>query len=486
MSLALVGGLGAILEVFFAEYIPQGHSPTQIVWLLTFPSLFVGFGNFLILPMSLAFGRRPTFIVCVICLLAATIGSATQNSFEAHLATRIIQGLATGATESVSLRVDFYKSLPHLDLVLTLIQLLPLMLTDISFLHERSKIFGWYWATQNIFSSALSLASSYEATISWRWFYWVYVIAISIGLVLVIFGAFETRFARAATAIDGQVIVTDDFGVTHVLTDQEARTYAQEIEQRDHSAPSEDMPARKTYIQKLKPWNTPAKRPGIVILKAYWHMLESFSSPGIVYAILLSSITLGSVIALSLTYNAVLQNNYHWAPQNIGLINIGGMIGGFLGMLYAGYPADKFAIWMARRNNGIHKPEHRLLPLIPAGILGFASLLLYGFTANGKQTWWGPYIGWTVLQIVFTVVLIVSTAFAAEAWPKNPGPAITVVVGSKNIVSFAASYGITPMINEHGYTWACGVLAAILGAIYLLIIPVYYINPIWRRKVAGR
>ena len=464
MSLALVGGLGAILGVFFELYIPQGHSPTQIVWLLTFPSLFVGFGNFLILPMSLAFGRRPTFIVCVICLLAATIGSATQNSFEAHLATRIIQGLATGATES----------------------LLPLMLTDISFLHERSKIFGWYWATQNLFSSALSLASSYEATISWRWFYWVYVIAIAIGLVLVIFGAFETRFARPATAIDGQVIVTDDFGVTRVLTDDEARTYAQEIEGRDDSTSPEDLPARKTYVQKLKPWSTPAKRPGIVILKAYWHMLESFSSPGIVYAILLSSITLGCTIALSLTYDAILQKNYHWAPQNIGLINIGGMIGGILGMAYAGWPADKFAIWMARRNNGIHKPEHRLLPLIPAGILGFASLLLYGFTANGNATWWGPYIGWTVLQVVFTVVLIVSTAFAAEAWPKNPGPAITVVVGSKNIVSFAASYGITPMINEHGYTWACGVLAAILGAIYLLIIPVYYINPIWRKKVAGR
>lgn len=102
MSLALIGGLGAILGVFFEIYLPQGHTVTQIVWLLTLPSLFIGFGNFLIMPMSLAFGRRPTFLISITCLLAATVGSATQNSFEAHLACRIIQGLCTGATESVS------------------------------------------------------------------------------------------------------------------------------------------------------------------------------------------------------------------------------------------------------------------------------------------------------------------------------------------------------------------------------------------------
>lgn len=51
--------------------------------------------------MSLAFGRRPVFIVSTLVLFVATIGSAVQNSYEAHLATRVIQGLATGATESV-------------------------------------------------------------------------------------------------------------------------------------------------------------------------------------------------------------------------------------------------------------------------------------------------------------------------------------------------------------------------------------------------
>ena len=56
----------------------------------------------------------------MVVLLAATIAAAVQNSYNGHLAARIAQGLATGASES----------------------LLPLMLTEITFLHERGRVFG--------------------------------------------------------------------------------------------------------------------------------------------------------------------------------------------------------------------------------------------------------------------------------------------------------------------------------------------------------
>lgn len=117
MSLSLSGGLGAILSVFFELYIPQGVSQEQVVQLLTFPPLFIGVGNYIILPLSLAYGRRPTFLGSVILFLLFTIGSAVCNSWEAHLATRILAGVATGATESVS-RTYVRPSLRFLDLTL--------------------------------------------------------------------------------------------------------------------------------------------------------------------------------------------------------------------------------------------------------------------------------------------------------------------------------------------------------------------------------
>jgi len=97
-----------------------------------------------------------------------------------------------------------------------------------------------------------------------------------------------------------------------------------------------------------------------------------------------------------------------------------------------------------------------------------------------------PYLGWTIFQYSFTAVIIISTTFASEAAPKHPGPALVTVVGTKNIVSFGVTYGLTPMIAEHGYKWAFSVLAGLFGGIFLLGIPVCIWNPKWRAYVAER
>jgi hypothetical protein len=45
------------------------------------------------------------------------------------------------------------------------------MLTEVTFMHQRAFVFGAYWSTQTAISSLLNTASSYEATITWRWYY---------------------------------------------------------------------------------------------------------------------------------------------------------------------------------------------------------------------------------------------------------------------------------------------------------------------------
>ena len=44
MGLSIAGGLGAILNVFFAMYSPQGYTSDQIVFLITMPTLCIGLG----------------------------------------------------------------------------------------------------------------------------------------------------------------------------------------------------------------------------------------------------------------------------------------------------------------------------------------------------------------------------------------------------------------------------------------------------------
>ncbi|KIW88817.1 uncharacterized protein Z519_10301 [Cladophialophora bantiana CBS 173.52] len=470
MGLSLASGLGSILTVFFKLYIPQGKTPNEVTYLLTVPALCIGLGNYIILPLSLAYGRRPIFLLSVIVLLAATIASATQNSYNGHLASRVFQGLATGASES----------------------LLPLMLTEVTFLHERGKIFGLYWTVMNILTSVLNLSSSYEtAALGWRWYYWVFVITASAGLVFAVFGAFETRFSRPAANIDGRIVVTDDFGVTHFIPDDQVQEYYDRL--GIESSPGGPTPCgvdgtatRTTYLQKLKPWSTPHPQPLKTILLSWTHMLQAMTSPGILYSVLISSIALGCSVDLSLSYDSILQGQYGWKPQNIGLINVGSVVGSFIGTAYCTLFGEKLVMWLAKRNRGVHRPEHRLVVLALPAALAVAMLVLYGSAAEGGSSYWGTVISYSLYQSSFICVLIVSTTFAAEASSKHPGPALVVVVGTKNIVSFGATYGFTPMVNGGGYYWAYGVLAGIFGAISLLGIPVYLLNPKWRDYMTKR
>lgn len=74
------------------------------------------------------------------------------SSFNSHFAARLVQGFSAGATES----------------------LLPLVITDLTFIHQRSAAFGIYWTLQNIGTAVFNTASSFEAiNLKWQWYYWV-------------------------------------------------------------------------------------------------------------------------------------------------------------------------------------------------------------------------------------------------------------------------------------------------------------------------
>lgn len=132
---------------------------------------------------------------------------------------------------------------------------------------------------------------------------------------------------------------------------------------------------------------------------------------------------------------------------------------------------------MARRNGEFHTPEHLPLMLPFVDTIGFASMLLYAFTCDGKASWWGPYISWALYEFCFVAILVITTAYAAESWSQDPRPALVMVVGGKNIVSFGLSYGLIRLLTEIGYKKSICTFAAIHAFLFLLAIPVFYLAP---------
>lgn len=394
------------------------------------------------------------FIASVVIVLAAVVGAGSQNSYSAHLGTRVLQGLATGSTESV----------------------LPLMLAEVSFLADRGKVMGLYWGSQNLLTSVLTLSASYEAaSLGWRWYYWVFAFLIGAGVVFVCLGAFETSFQRPLASIDGQVVITNEFGVTEVVPDSQAQDCLDDSNNLSNTETGIDVP-KKSYTQMLKPWSEPRPHPFRLIVTTWMQMAISLTSPALLFVVLMTSAALSGVIYQSLTYATTLIS-LGWPPKNVGLINIGSMVASLIAMAYCTFVNDPVVIWLARRNHGIHKPEHRLILMGPVCLLGFAMHIVFGFSSRSV---WGTVISYTLTNASFIALLIISSTFAVEVTPKHPGPAIVMVIGSKNIISFGVSHALSTTLGVHSLQYSFGVFAGVYGAVSLLAIPVYLLNPRWR------
>ncbi|PPJ49843.1 hypothetical protein CBER1_03296 [Cercospora berteroae] len=296
------------------------------------------------------------------------------------MAMRILQGFATGATESV----------------------LPLIISDISFLNERGLLFAFYWGTQNLINAVLIISESYlVAASSWRWFYFTFAIFNAFGLLLSIFLLPETRSDHSPTSYNGQVVHTDEFGVTTILSDEEAEAgYGT----RNQATPEGPNALKKSYISQLSPYSSPAPNALQLGLGALTKILQSLTSPAVLWTILASSISLGSGIAISLTYASVLIQSFHWSPSSTGLVNTGIFPASLLAMFYAGYIGSRINLSLARRRNGKHIPEDTLVILIFPSIVSAIGIAVYAFTAQFPErvgSSWGFVMGWTLQQFGF-------------------------------------------------------------------------------------
>lgn len=79
------------------------------------------------------------------------------------------------------------------------------------------------------------------------------------------------------------------------------------------------------------------------------------------------------------------------------------MPGCFEAMLYSGWAAGKMNVWLARRNGGMHKPEHHIVHLVVPGLAGIVGIVLIAICAEHHERYsaWCAIIS-TFRNIAFT------------------------------------------------------------------------------------
>jgi MFS family permease len=158
---------------------PNHPSPTDVMNLGTYPTLFGGIGAILSLLAARWIGTRPVLILSSALLFLCTLWSAVSRGKDrglySNIAARCFVGLGTGAYESV----------------------VPLILQDINFIHQRNRALSLVLGSGGMAGAIFGALSTYiTAGLDWRSLYWIINILNALAFILIVFFVPETTWSR--------------------------------------------------------------------------------------------------------------------------------------------------------------------------------------------------------------------------------------------------------------------------------------------------
>lgn len=153
-----------------------GGPPISKVNLIsTLPILVNGVASYILVPLSMAVGRRPVILFAGVMAWAGGLWAGFSTSLDSHIAARVFQGFGAGAVEA----------------------LIPLILQDMLFINQRNTAFSLVSAGQGLFIVAIGLTSPLIVVrLSWRYIYYITAITGIVVWIAMIFLVPETRWVR--------------------------------------------------------------------------------------------------------------------------------------------------------------------------------------------------------------------------------------------------------------------------------------------------
>ena len=319
----------------------------------------------------------------------------------------------------------------------------------------------------------------------WQTYYWVCFGLGLFGLFLLAFFHRETRFERPAAYTDGQFIIVDAFGNLKAV-DNATDVDVSSVPEPSHGLEAGGSEERLSLWQKYTPFPSLVKNP-VREYVTYWKStVLALCDPAVLWAMGLQTVLLACIIVESLSLPTLLEQKYHWAHQNTGLFSIAGVLGPAFAVPF-GALADKVSVRLANRAHGRHKPEHRFLMMAPPALVGILFVFLYGHLAEkAGGSWAGLVVCYGAAYFTFVALVVSTTSFTVEHFSHNPGPALVLVLGGKNILSYPISNGLAPLITQGRFMYVHTILGGILVGWAGLAIPLYFALPYLRNLRAGK
>ncbi|KAH6644801.1 major facilitator superfamily domain-containing protein [Boeremia exigua] len=463
VSLTVVQAASMVYHGILVEFENQNLYPWTMETLSTAPTLFMGFGALLWVPLSLGMGRRPVFLIASLMMSLATIGAGHSANFSQLLTCLCFLGLGEGFSLTCAL----------------------LLMIEMTFIHQRPRAIALLWSLAGFAGTAGLALVPYISSHGedWRQFYHYWSIPMLISFILIFFLFPETYFKRPTVAFDGLILLQTATEKLTVYKDEDADSNIY----RDLP----DLPCGpRTGFNGIRDRLGLCRSPfasWTAVWHCYYQMAFCAVNPLIAWVFIASSFNFAGMLFIGATYAQILRAPpYSLSSSLIVNVNICSGIGALFAFPLGGMLISKILSRLARRNKGVREAEHFLIAYILPVLTGALSTFIYGFAVQRKLHFAFFYLAYGLNGFSWTTLSISNTMWVTEAFPRWAAPAISVLGGGCYILSFAMSFALVPWISAHGYKLVGIELAAlqILGG--LVAVPIAFWGKNARQAIHGK
>ncbi|KAL9065044.1 MAG: hypothetical protein Q9157_007617 [Trypethelium eluteriae] len=409
--------------------------------------LVLGFSNFIWVPISTSFGRRPVYIASQLVCFGSCIWRARATTYGSFMGACVLNGIGAGPAETIQ----------------------PAVIADIFFLHDRGYWSTLYWV---VYMGSLMVAPIISGPmaqhVGWRNFWWLNVAMIGASIVLVVFGFPETKWHRkhpdeiihtpSSTSEKGDAVTAVEESSDVEKHGAADITIAQNPSTTSNSLSKVATEARDPHLGRGSPsraqWRLfqPNAHPFASILNDLWIPWKLFVFPIVEFSSFVVSWSCSSFLTINLTQSqAFAAPPYNMSSQAIGFTNFAILIGAFLGLATAGPLSDWVSARATRRNRGIREPEMRLPAMIP-----YVLVMIIGniVVSVGYQNHWNMWaivvIGFAAAGLQVAALPAMAMTYSVDSYKPVAGSLMVSVTVNKNVWGYGFSKFITVWAMNDG------------------------------------
>ena len=397
--------------------------------------LFFGWACLIWQPIALVYGRRGVYLLTMLLTVPMMVWTAYSSSSSEWFAHRVLIGIIVSPIESLCEVTVF----------------------DLYFAHNRGTYMGLYVFI--LFGSnflAPLVAGWFNDAYGWRWTMHFGAIVCAVCFVAMFFFMEETIYFRDNVTEGEQIVIRSN----NVLAKDDQQLSS---EKGTHATTTTSSPTpsarapvsnaiddRRSKYALFKP--LPNRPKNVDMLRmAYRPVIMVFRFPTVAWSGFLYGINLAWYNVLNGTASPVLTGApYNWSAALVGCVYAGPIIGAAVASLWSGNAADWIALKLARRNNGIREPEHRLWVLAVSGIMSAAGLMIWGIGAYHNVHWVGLVFGLGMLTFGCGTGGSIAVSYNVDCFKEMAGESTVSVMLIRNTIGFGFSYAITPWWTTQG------------------------------------